>query len=244
MKIKRIIQEISKIFSIVKSIYINFKYLPFEYAKHLPLLVHWSTKMFIKDSKILFDTIPHRFIFQFGVESSPDVPENKVTRITLVQSTLSFSGKYPVKIRRGSTISGTQSVIQIGGNVFINSNLYLKTSKKIVIGNDVMLGYNVSLRDSDGHSFNESKKSSDKISINDNVWIGAKADILKGTELKSGVVVGYRSLVTSSINNKHSKKSLIAGIPSKVIKENVKWSGLEDFFGEGYMRIGDYDEEL
>lgn len=230
-------RKINLFLSKIKSGYINFRYLPLKYALKQPLLIDWRVKVQINDSIINFDTIPTKHIFQYGIQHSPDVSENSKCLLALNNSVMNLSGTYPVIIRGGSTISCQNATISFGGNFFANSNLYLKSDIGINIGNDVMFGYDVSLRDSDGHVFNGEKNSSRRITIGDNIWINAKSDILKGVQLKSGSVVGYRALVTSSINDKHHAHSLIAGIPARCVKKEVDWSGLEDFFGKAYQPV-------
>ena len=58
--------------------------------------------------------------------------------------------------------------------------------------------------------------SSNPILIESNVWIGAKATILKG------VIIGENSVVAahSVVNKNVAKKSLVGGIPAKIIKYN------------------------
>lgn len=233
----KIRNEISLMASKIRSVYFNFRYLPFEIARHLPFFVHWSVKINIVNSQINFDSLPSKFIFQYGIDKSPDVPTNQESLFVLQNSVLNLSGRYPVKIRRGGAIACENARLAIGGYFFANSNLYLKCQKEIEIGNDVMLGYNVSIRDSDGHVINNVKNPSAKIIIGDCVWINAKCDVLKGVRLKSGTIVGYRSLVTAKLNNEHNEKDLVVGVPAKKIKSGVIWSGLSDFFGKDYSPV-------
>ncbi|MHA5207623.1 hypothetical protein R5R49_08745 [Oenococcus oeni] len=157
--IRRLINKASLLVSELRSIYLNFKYLPLATAKKLPILIHWSVKVDIVGSQIMFDSIPKKFIFQYGIDQGVDISENKTSYFILKNSSLNLSGRYPTKIRRGGTISGQNTKISIGGNFFANSNFYLKSQKEMHIGRNVMLGYDVSMRDSDGHEFQKTKPS-------------------------------------------------------------------------------------
>ena len=70
------------------------------------------------------------------------------------------------------------------------------------------------------HNFNDKELLVDSdlecedIIIEDNVWIGAHAIILKGTKIGTGSVIGAGSVVKGNIE----KNSVIAGNPHKVIK--------------------------
>ena len=57
------------------------------------------------------------------------------------------------------------------------------------------------------------------IKIGNHVWIGANVTILKGVSIGDGSIVAAGSVVTKSI----PEACLAAGVPAKVIKENVQW---------------------
>lgn len=53
------------------------------------------------------------------------------------------------------------------------------------------------------------------IVIEENVWIGTRAIILKGVHIGSGAVVGAGAVVTHDVPS----AALVAGVPAKVIRE-------------------------
>ena len=57
------------------------------------------------------------------------------------------------------------------------------------------------------------------IIIGDHVWIGKNALILKGVTIGNGAIVAAGSVVVKDV----SAKTLVAGNPAKVIKDNVEW---------------------
>ena len=57
------------------------------------------------------------------------------------------------------------------------------------------------------------------VHIGNHVWIGRSAIILKGVTIGAGAIVGAGSVVTRDV----PARSLVAGNPAKVIKENVEW---------------------
>ena len=100
----------------------------------------------------------------------------------------------------------------IGDNFFANFNLMVMDDGPIRIGNNVMIGPNVSLLSSnhplipderlrlvypDGHrSMSEFAKG---ITIEDDVWIAANVSVLDGVTIGKGAVVGAGSVVTKNI---------------------------------------------
>ena len=56
--------------------------------------------------------------------------------------------------------------------------------------------------------------------IEDDVWIGANAIILKGVTLGKGCVVAAGSVVTKSV----PANALVGGNPARIIKQEIKHS--------------------
>lgn len=125
------------------------------------------------------------------------------------------------KIYTGSRIHVFENSTLILGEGYINNDLRLGCYEKIEIGNDVRISENVSIRDSDNHEiFSSPHKKSSPIKIGNHVWIGMNATILKGVTIGDGVIIAAGSVVNKDI----PAKCLAAGVPAKVIKENIEWN--------------------
>lgn len=61
---------ISALFSIPKSIYVNFKQLPFRLAIRLPLLIHYNTSLGDLNGIVQFSRKPTLFCVKYGFTSS------------------------------------------------------------------------------------------------------------------------------------------------------------------------------
>lgn len=116
--------------------------------------------------------------------------------------------------------------IQIGKGTTVESAHFAVTepNKSIIIGEDCMFSYGIEFRTGDSHSIIdlETKKRinyAKDIIIGDHVWIGAKAIILKGVTIGNNSIVGINSIVSSNI----PVNTIAAGIPAKIVKENVDW---------------------
>ena len=93
----------------------------------------------------------------------------------------------------------------------------------IEIGDDVVLGWNVTIKNNDGHYVVKNGKDSiisKKIVIKDHVWVCAYSTLLKGTCIQKNSVVAYGALVTNTIDRENV---LYGGVPAKIIKENISW---------------------
>lgn len=124
---------------------------------------------------------------------------------------------------QGSIRVNSNAILNIGDNVGMSSPIIL-VHQSITIGNNVKLGANVILMDSDAHSLNfldrrnhdlDIKNKKDKpIIIEDDVFIGVNSIILKGVTIGARSVIGAGSVVTKSI----PADSIACGNPAKVIK--------------------------
>ena len=105
------------------------------------------------------------------------------------------------------------------GSGYINSDLKLRCADRITIGDDVAISHDVTILDSDHHALGGKPIATSPVSIGNHVWIGTRATILQGVEIGGGCIVAAGAVVTKSM----PPNSLIAGVPAKVIKENISW---------------------
>jgi len=106
------------------------------------------------------------------------------------------------------------------GSGYINRNVKIRCYQEITIGSNVAISENVTIWDSDAHAITgKENEMTQSIHIGDNVWIGNNVTVLKGVTIGNGAIIAAGAVVTKDIPN----DCLAAGIPAKVIKENVKW---------------------
>jgi len=119
----------------------------------------------------------------------------------------------------GDIICFKNSVLEIG-NGFCNSNVKIRCTKSIKIGKDVAISHDVTIMDSDTHRVIQNDyNNTEPIVIGNHVWIGSRAMILKGVKIGDGAVIAAGAIVTNDVPS----HSLVAGVPARVIKNNIKW---------------------
>lgn len=107
--------------------------------------------------------------------------------------------------------------ILVGRNVFINQNCTMYDLGGIDIGDDVMIGPNVSLITS-GHPIEPSRRrdgvTAKPIVIGRNVWIAAGVTIIGGVTVGENSVVAAGSVVTKDV----PPDMLVGGNPAQIIR--------------------------
>lgn len=125
-----------------------------------------------------------------------------------------------IDLYSGCRISVNKNAYFSFGSGYINHDSKIACFKSIEIGNDVKISEDVIIRDSDNHKMLYSGYCNSKpIKIGNHVWIGLRSTILKGVTIGDGAIVAAGSVVTKDV----PPKTLVGGIPARIIKENVEW---------------------
>ena len=113
--------------------------------------------------------------------------------------------------------------LSIGRNTGL-SGVRIGCEKSIKIGNNVWIGANVTIYDTDFHPIQAEARVKQNgitdaphapVNIGKQCWIGANSTILKGVEIGDKTIVGAMSLLNRSL----PENVLAAGVPAKVIKD-------------------------
>jgi acetyltransferase-like isoleucine patch superfamily enzyme len=179
--------------------------------------------------------------------------------IRLIDSVLGWKSRHSgaVHIGRGTTIAwrrikrvagnslsvGEDSIIHAdisfeenGGEVRIGNRTFVGRSdlvcyRSLVIGDDVIMSWGITIVDHDSHSIDWEKRRNDvrdwgkgqknwkhiahaPVVVGDKAWIGFNVSILKGVTIGEGAVVGACSVVTKDI----PPYAVAVGNPARVVR--------------------------
>jgi acetyltransferase-like isoleucine patch superfamily enzyme len=118
------------------------------------------------------------------------------------------------------TAWGPESVVEIGDDVGI-SGCSITALQRVAIGNKVLVGAGALIIDSDAHPLHPKDRlrgaspTNSPVEIADDVFIGARAIILKGVRIGQGAVIGAGAVVTSDV----PAFMIAAGNPARVVAE-------------------------
>lgn len=113
--------------------------------------------------------------------------------------------------------------ITIGRNTGISGGS-ICAAISVKIGNECLIGANVVIADTDFHAINPMGRrystnaleiGAESVEIEDNVFIGTGAIILKGVRVGKGSVIGAGSVVTKDV----PPNTVVAGNPAKILRE-------------------------
>jgi maltose O-acetyltransferase len=120
---------------------------------------------------------------------------------------------------------GRGATLEMGSNVYINYGVSINCNIRITIGDGCLIAPEVMIMDDDGHPVDwrtrhqywpqgPETRLGAPIHIENAVWLGARAIVLKGVTIGEGSVVGAGAVVTRSV----PPHTLVAGVPARVIK--------------------------
>jgi len=137
---------------------------------------------------------------QFGVAQSPSF----------------FSGYAHLEAR------AARAEIKIGARSWLNNSFTaIAETGRIAIGDDCLVGHNVTIYGSDFHPLAPSDRTTNAVpprhadvTNGNNVFLGSRSTILRGTKIGHGCVVAAGAVVSG----KFSSATLIAGNPAKAVR--------------------------
>ncbi len=137
-----------------------------------------------------------------------------------------------VTLWRTSLAADESGTIEIGSDCYL-ANASLVAARRIIIGSRVFIAGGVTIIDSDFHPLDPAARLADTIAlspvgdrkrrpsvsasevvIEDDVWIGYNATILKGVRIGSGTVVSPGAVVVEDV----PPDEVIAGNPASLVK--------------------------
>ncbi len=142
-----------------------------------------------------------------------------------------------IKVGAGSVIAGELLVfadrgqIVIGDDVFIGQDSRVWSGMNVTIGSRVLISHGVNIMDSAFHDLSATKRHAQfqnifrnrrntvddiecrEVVIEDDVWIGFHAAVLKGVRIGRGAVVAAGAIVTKDV----SPYTIVGGVPATLM---------------------------
>lgn len=136
---------------------------------------------------------------------------NPIGRIVIGKRTQLFPG---VAFDFDAAPPGTQPEIIMGEFCHLGDRSEIHCGSQIILGNRVGISWDVLIMGSDYHTPGLGDAVPQPIIIEDNVWISARATILKGVRIGRGAVIGACAVVTKDV----PPFSVVVGNPGRVVR--------------------------
>lgn len=212
-----------KIINYLKSIYFNFKYLPFKQAVKLPIMLHNAYFDDMKGKIIIDCEHIYRGMIQIGYWGVSLFPSKYGIVWQNHGGTVIFKGE--CRIGAGSVISvNKRATLEFGDDFRNTAILKIVASRTIKFGHSCRLGWNILVLDTNMHPLkdlntNKKGKCGANITIGDYNWFGTNCIILPGVETPERVICGLGTVVTRNVN--WESYCLYGGSPIKKLRDNV-----------------------
>ncbi|MCM3268303.1 acyltransferase [Paenibacillus elgii] len=143
----------------------------------------------------------------------------KVHRSELKNTNLVIGNHVLLHAGVGFYLDAPGATVEIGDKTFINRRTEFMCKQHIRVGSHCAISWDVSIMDTDYHTIMDGRPNTKPVIIGDHVWIGCKATILKGVTIGDGAIVAAGSVVAHDV----PPRSVVAGVPAKVVKTDVDW---------------------
>lgn len=217
------------ILSLPITIYCNFKVFPFNIACRLPFLVDYKTRVMGLKKNCIEISNPRFACVKYGWGYGSLGNNCNSINYLIFRNTKCNHGCIIFKGRAQFAVGVTLRIdnggtILFGDHFTANQNFSCFSNTSIKFGDNCAAGWNVNVRDSDGHAILDDNGNTinpnRKISIGNHVWMASHCDILKGTKVSDDSIIGFKTLVSRQFEQTNV---IIAGCPGKIIKENINW---------------------
>jgi acetyltransferase-like isoleucine patch superfamily enzyme len=170
-------------------------------------------------SKLFYEPMTRARLYKVGERLRMDALPflNGHTRITIGDD-CSFSS---LSVASGRFVDVPELIF--GNHVHVGSSVFFSVNERVTIGNHVGIAGRVAIQDSDGHPSDPKRQMAGEVMnindikpvvIQDRVWIGRDAHILKGVTIGEGAIVASGSVVAADV----PAGALAMGVPARIIK--------------------------
>lgn len=203
--------------SLFKTLRFNIHYFGLAGLKWMPVPVarHYCFRSL--GGAVILDA-PRRFRVQLGFAGTGTSDQRYTRGCREVNGEVEFRGD--AFFGHGSAVSFGKRGCLVMGDCFTNTaHGSFICPQEMVVGSGCLVGWDTQVMDSDFHSVN-GEDADAPIRIGDNVWIGCRAIVLKGSVIPEGCVIGACASITKPLSEPHAAY----GGVSRLLKSNVTWS--------------------
>lgn len=205
-----------------KTLYFNFRFLPFRQAIRLPLLVSPRVALYDLRGKLTVHGPIRPGMILIGIGEVGAFDFRRSRAVWQVAGQVVFEG--PARVGNGFKLSVAETGTVTFGSGFTGiaeSQVICRDS--ITFGPGVGIGWDVLITDTDFHVLLPAEGAPGPpdapVVIGDRSWIGSRVTIMKGVGLPNDTIVAAGSVVPRSVEEPNT---VVAGNPAKTVRTGVQ----------------------
>ncbi|MGV8830186.1 MAG: hypothetical protein ACWA6U_17900 [Breznakibacter sp.] len=208
----------------IKTVYFNFKMLPFSQAQRLPIVFYGKVKLISLKGNVIIQG-PLKFgMVGFGQKYEIVSVSKRNAQLTLdgtfvVKGLVQFGIDYCVYI-------GTGSILEMGHLSSLGGSGKILCTNKVVFGCFSRVGFESQIIDTNFHNMYDTKNGivgliTEPICLGDYNYIGNRVSIMKSTQTPRFCTVASNSVLSKDYRS-FGENVLIGGIPARLIRDNIR----------------------
>lgn len=213
---------------VFKSIYFNFRTLPFSTAIRLPILIYGKVHLYSLAGTVVINGKIKTGMIQLGyAQGYFSGPKGCAMVFLSENAVLEFNGPCKIDFDYCIRISDNGHV-KLGENIGFGSDIKIYCEDYISIGNYCRIPFGTCFMDTNYHysvSLPEMVVYNKKapIIIEDYCWIGNTSTIMKGTVLPKGSIVASKSFLNKDFRklSNGEENLVIAGSPASIVRTGM-----------------------
>lgn len=215
--------------ALIPSLIFNFKNLPFNQAKKLPIWVHKMHCLSQKGRIIIESDNIYTGMIQLGFPRAATYRDTGITWRN--KGLIIFKGSCKIG-NDCHVIVGKQGILTFGEDFKANAGVKIVSECKITFGSHTRFGWGCIMMDTNFHPLYDMEKKKFKrafspILIGDYNWFGLQCYIMHGVQTPERCIFGARSVVTRG--GQYESYCVHGGSPIRVLSRNVMRDYEHDF---------------
>lgn len=205
-----------------RSVWLNFRLLPFRQARRLPLLVSHRTKLHNLSGQIILHADSLRVgLVKIGFNTCQMTDFRHHRTLLNLRGTLHIMGE--CAIGAGSSVEVSESGTLTLGDCFnLGPSSLIVCNHQITFGDHVQTSWCCTVMDTDQHRLFDSQgqwcNPDRPVSFGHHVWLGCHVVVAKGTVLPPHTTVGAMSCPHGTYTEEHT---VLAGNPAAIVRRGI-----------------------
>ncbi len=216
----------------IKTLYVNYKLLPFNQAIHLPILLYGKVNVSQCTGKIVIKRPLHFGMLRFGISRGGfnGTKSSSYSRFCIEGTLILDELEQGKGIKRSQFSHDSQLVIGKYGVLVLNEyedfgpRCRIGCNEKITIGSWLSTSWDVQIFDTNFHYLvsedGKVGRNTKPVSIGSHCWIGNRTTLNPGAQIGDYSVIASNSLVNKDFSD--INRAVLGGVPAVMLKQGVR----------------------